>query len=278
MEPTSPIYRLGGYREQALPAELARYVETAWVFSRTLTGPPIPGPGHRVLPEAAVSLAFECVRDDEGVVRDGRVVLIGPVVRPRFFAPGPGLHLEAVRIRPEWCIDLLGTHPGEHGNAITDVRSIATRAAADTLLDRLAQTRSSAAAIGVLVEWIGRRAAGAGAGTAALAHAALEQVRAAPGTTAEIDRVARGLGVSARHLRWAIRERTGLGPKRYHRLVRLGRAIMAADRHGARPPWSRLALRAGFYDQAHLIREFRALTGLTPAEAHLERAAQRTHV
>ena len=30
--------------------------------------------------------------------------------------------------------------------------------------------------------------------------------------------------------------------------------------------WSRLAAEAGYYDQAHLIREVRALAGTTPAE------------
>lgn len=57
-------------------------------------------------------------------------------------------------------------------------------------------------------------------------------------------------------------------------MVRLGRVVAAADRC-ERPPWSRVAVDGGFYDQAHLIREFRALVGLTPAEAHRERAVQR---
>ena len=71
-----------------------------------------------------------------------------------------------------------------------------------------------------------------------------------------------------------IRECTGLGPKRMQRILRLESAVFEADRLD-RPPWARLAVAAGFYDQAHLIQEFRDLTARTPVELHVERRAQR---
>jgi AraC-like DNA-binding protein len=37
------------------------------------------------------------------------------------------------------------------------------------------------------------------------------------------------------------------------------------------PAWADLAYDAGYYDQAHLIREVRALSGLTPVRLHAER-------
>jgi AraC-like DNA-binding protein len=45
---------------------------------------------------------------------------------------------------------------------------------------------------------------------------------------------------------------------------------MRRDQH---PSWSRLAIEAGYYDQAHLIREVRVLSGATPAELAAETRA-----
>jgi AraC-like DNA-binding protein len=57
----------------------------------------------------------------------------------------------------------------------------------------------------------------------------------------------------------------GLKPKAYHRVQRL-RKVMAAARGTERVSWTRVAVEAGYYDQAHLIHDFRRLTGLTPVE------------
>lgn len=79
---------------------------------------------------------------------------------------------------------------------------------------------------------------------------------------ARVEQVADDLGVTARHLRRAFHEHVGLGPKEFARAARLQRVLkMAATSRD----WSQLALAAGYYDQAHLIGEFRALVGATPA-------------
>jgi AraC-like DNA-binding protein len=53
----------------------------------------------------------------------------------------------------------------------------------------------------------------------------------------------------------------GTSPKQLASLVRLRRVIDA--RHtGAR--WARLAIEAGYFDQSHFNREFRAITGESP--------------
>ncbi|NBD11177.1 MULTISPECIES: AraC family transcriptional regulator [Corallococcus] len=83
----------------------------------------------------------------------------------------------------------------------------------------------------------------------------------------EIPRVAglaRTLGVSERHLRRAFDDVLGMGPKAFARLVRFHRALRASSVQGARPDWGAIAAGAGYYDQAHLIADFRAVTGSTP--------------
>lgn len=73
---------------------------------------------------------------------------------------------------------------------------------------------------------------------------------------------AKGIGVSSRALRDVARDQLGLAPKRYTRIERLFRALEAPRD----APWSRVAARAGFSDQSHLIRDFQDLLGETPTE------------
>jgi AraC-like DNA-binding protein len=86
-----------------------------------------------------------------------------------------------------------------------------------------------------------------------------------------VEQLADKLGTSARQLRRSFAEVVGLTPKHYLRIVRFQRARRLA-RHSAEPNWSAVAKTAGYFDQAHMIHDFRALCGCTPAALHSERA------
>src|SRR4051812_12864729 len=111
---TAPQHALGGYREYRVPADLRDVVDAIWCYSRPEGAPPIPGDGHRVLPDAHVSIGLFARRDLRGRVMDAQVMFLGPAPSVHFFAPLPGEHLEAVRLKPEWSRDLLGMDPAEH--------------------------------------------------------------------------------------------------------------------------------------------------------------------
>ena len=274
-----PTYVLGGYHEVPPPPDLARYVERLWWYARPSGAPPIPGRGHRVLPFTGISLCFECVRGPGGLVRDGRLTLIGPLRGTRFFNPAPGVHLEAVRLKPEWAMVLLGVRPGDHADAVDPFASAAGRAIATPLKNGLPRTRSSAESVAVLLAWLRERDLSSRAprdrARAEIARAALDPVRAARTTTIGIRGMAGELRVSERHLRRVVRELTGDSPKHHHRVGRLGRLVAAADAAGPAPNWARLAVACGFYDQSHMIQEVGDLVGLTPRATHRERSMQR---
>jgi AraC-like DNA-binding protein len=80
--------------------------------------------------------------------------------------------------------------------------------------------------------------------------------------------VADALGYSPRQLHRRLLPVFGYGPQHLSRVLRLVRAVADADT-GTR--WSDVAQRAGFVDQAHLVREVRALAGVTPTELRRER-------
>jgi AraC-like DNA-binding protein len=80
---------------------------------------------------------------------------------------------------------------------------------------------------------------------------------------ASLDAVARAVGLSHRHLRRAFRATVGFGPKTFARIARFHRArALAAVGHLR---WGEVARAAGYFDQSHLIADFRALARVSPA-------------
>ena len=76
--------------------------------------------------------------------------------------------------------------------------------------------------------------------------------------------LAEELGWSRKRIVARFREEVGLPPKAVARLLRFDHAQALAER-SKRPDWARIALDCGYYDQSHLINDFLAVTGRTPA-------------
>lgn len=77
-----------------------------------------------------------------------------------------------------------------------------------------------------------------------------------------VEEIASSLGFSDRQLRRRFLATVGYGPKTLQRILRMRRFLDSASADDL----ARGALAAGYADQAHLTREVRALTGLTPGE------------
>jgi AraC-like DNA-binding protein len=80
----------------------------------------------------------------------------------------------------------------------------------------------------------------------------------------QVGSLAAEVGWSRRHLGERFRAELGLTPKTLARVLRLEHAHELAVASSA-PPWADVAAVAGYADQAHLVREWRDLTGLPPA-------------
>jgi AraC-like DNA-binding protein len=76
------------------------------------------------------------------------------------------------------------------------------------------------------------------------------------------------MGLTSRQLLRVFVANVGLTPKSYQRVLRLHRFIAEAEQ---RPHLATAAIAAGYADQAHLTRELRDLTGLTPGRLLAER-------
>jgi AraC-like DNA-binding protein len=87
-------------------------------------------------------------------------------------------------------------------------------------------------------------------------------VRANPGDV-RIAALSRDIGVSKEHLIRRFREQIGITPKAYANILRFGHALNIARR--AKMRWGEIAQNCGYYDQAHLVRDFQRYAGRTPA-------------
>lgn len=93
---------------------------------------------------------------------------------------------------------------------------------------------------------------------------ALRRMRETHGQV-EVQTLAAELGYSRKHLAQLFQREAGLTPKALARVLRFSH-VLARLREGEPPQWDALAQDCGYFDQSHLIRDFRALAGHAPVE------------
>jgi AraC-like DNA-binding protein len=125
--------------------------------------------------------------------------------------------------------------------------------------DRLIITRSTVEAAAVVESASAERLANAG--TSAFSPLAVRATACL--TSNSVSAVAAELGMSERQFRRVFREAVGMSPKAFAKLARFRRALTASQ-HDREASWASIAAGSGYYDQAHLIDEFRVIAGVTP--------------
>ncbi|MDI1479672.1 helix-turn-helix domain-containing protein [Polyangium sp. y55x31] len=160
---------------------------------------------------------------------------------------------------------VLGVSAPELTGRIVALEDLWGKADTEHLYERLAGARDTVAAAAILESAIVARSAPAQAVRAHTSLALEAAKRLATRSASSVSAVADELGVSERHLRRLFLETLGVGPKAYAKLTRFHRALRAA-RESRPAGWAGIAAGAGYYDQAHLIAEFRSIAGVTPRE------------
>ncbi|WP_287461115.1 helix-turn-helix domain-containing protein [Sphingomonas sp.] len=100
-------------------------------------------------------------------------------------------------------------------------------------------------------------------------HHALRLLRARPDL--DISAIATEIGWSRKHMADRVRDAIGVGPRAFRRLLRFQTLTGLIAQEADRPDWAGLAAEAGYFDQSHMIREFREFSGLSPT-AYLARS------
>jgi AraC-like DNA-binding protein len=227
---------------------------------------PVPGRALEVehLPDGRTTLVFRVL--EEG--RRGDVTVAGPRTHARFKNATGVARAVILQFKPGWSTPLLGVAANVLTDRIVLLEDIWGRSGDDLCAELLA-----APSLPAVMDRLAHALALRSRQTfeSASERLARHAVRLLEGGEVRVESVASQLGVTARHLRRAFTESVGIGPKEFARTVRLQRAVRRA---ATSKDWARIAVDAGYYDQAHLIGDFRQLVGLTPG-AFLKRVGDR---
>jgi AraC-like DNA-binding protein len=189
------------------------------------------GTPRRILPDACVDVVWTGTK----------LIVAGPATTAAMAtAAGPAL---GVRFRVGAAGAALGFPASELLDLSVPVEDVWGPAGAE-----IAESVAERPALTVLAEKVGKRLA---------RREAPDRLVRAAATGARPD-------IGERQLRRRFADAVGYGPKTLQRILRFQRFLALAEQT-AQPDLARLALEAGYADQAHLTRETRRLAGITPA-------------
>jgi len=168
-------------------------------------------------------------------------------------------HILGVHFKPGGAARLLGAAAGELANAHAGLDDLWGRRATE-LRERLCAASTDRERFDLLERALIARMQDRSQPRPAVraALAALER----PGV--DVGGVARALGFSHRRFIEVFFEDVGMAPKRFAMVRRFQRALAAAL-DSPSLAWARLAIEHGYYDQAHLCRDWVELAGISPA-------------
>ena len=240
---------------------LADFVECFWTLEDET---PAVQP-ERLLPDGCVELILnfgECFqehKDDGRKERQPRHLLVGQMTQPVLIAPTGSVRLLAIRFHPGGTFPFFHLPMHELTNQVTELAvlsgefqrelirccegkpSLMLRIAAveKLLIERVRRCRDEARLLGLVTKVVRR------------------------GGQVSVDQLARDAGLSNRQLERRFLLEVGIGPKLLGRILRFQQIFRAVDRHDE--GWAAVAADCGYYDQAHLIRDFREFARQTPA-------------
>lgn len=212
---------------------------------------------HRVLPDNCVDILWQ---------DDGRQAYAVGMMSASFLVPAARpVRTVAVRFRPGAAGAFLGAplHP------LTDARAqladLWGRSLADRLDDALwTDDLTDRQRIALVERELLRRLAGMAAHGGSLGLRAVAAIEAAHGAQ-PVEALADTLRVSRQHLALQFRQQVGLTPKLFARICRFRRALALLRDPGRDGDLAALAADCGYFDQSHLMRDFRDFADSTPA-------------
>ena len=250
------------YREFRPSPALTTLVDRLWWLegpAELIGAEPIPPDGRTEIIVHGADTFAELDRSGGWRVQD-RVLLAGQAthavaVRPRGYA-----RLVGARLHPTGAFAFFGVPQDELIDSVVDLRQIDSRLA--RVLREDVATRESGSAMIAALDRALVRAAPEGADPSP----ARDAVAMAIGRRGlmRVSEIADVLDLSPRQLERVFRERVGLRPKLFLRVLRF-QEVLRSLRDGTPGTWADIAARHGFYDQPHFIRDFKEFVGQSPS-------------
>jgi len=251
--------RLTPYREHRPHPGLARYVACYWSFRCRATPP---ADEEAIVPDACMDFLFDLAAPGQGEVE-----VVGTMTRPIAVSRERGMDLLGVRFRPGAIGAFMRVPAHELTDGLVGLEAVWGPDARE-LYDRLRAEPGTAERVAILDGALSARL-GAGEPPDPIALAAAGLVESSEGRI-RVEDLARKAGLGRRQLERRFLAAVGIAPKVACRVVRFQAALHrlhASDE----PSLARVAIEAGYHDQAHLTRDFTALAGMPPGEYRARR-------
>lgn len=270
------------YQEFLPPPELQGIIRSCWCYEANDHGTALPGEisgvrdWDRTVPdgclEVVVHLADPMFRRslDDATVAEADAILIGQTTQAYFFGWTGHVRMVGAVFHPGAGHLLLDGPVSAFNDQSIELNAALEPSDRRLPIEKLRNTTSITKALRLLLDWLAERLCNRlpRQRDRYLNHAC-RRITATHGHL-DVGMLCRELGISNRYLDRLFQERTGISPKYLARIVRFQSALnlLMPER---KTTLSEAALAAGYFDQSHFIRDFRAFTGLAPSAFLRER-------
>ncbi len=229
---------------------LSRYVQRIRIGRDDFPAPIV----EHVLPDGAVHLFFE-------LGDNVRALAMGATSAPTPVQLAGKLEQVGLQLRPGGVAAILGVPASALNGHVVPLTDLWGPVAND-VLERVGAAPVHARAA-IIVEALRERLASNEASDRRAAESVRRIIRSRG--TMPVRDLADALGIGERRLEQLFRREVGLSPKALSRVTRF-RATIDFVHEAPTRSWAEVAQACGFYDQAHLVNEFRALAGVAPGK------------
>jgi AraC-like DNA-binding protein len=246
------------YREIRPSARLQPLVQTFWTLEHTGE---LPGP-QRVIPDGHSELILNLGKPFQ-VFREGgwqhqeQFFLAGQLEEPLLLRPDGPARILGIRFHPHSAAQVFDVPAHQLTGRFAklhDLSPVLANACGEALESGDPQIQRIDSALVALAQSSPMQDV--------RIEEAVRRITADRGST-NLSSLARELGLSLRHFERRFRNLVGLTPKLFSRMQRFVHVFGAISEPGGN--WVDTALDCGYYDQSHLIRDCRDLSGSTPA-------------
>jgi AraC-like DNA-binding protein len=258
------------FLKHAPMAPISEFVAYLWLLSDAP-----PHAKESILPtgtlELVINLREDQIRiyDDAGTCRRfSGTIISGAYSRPFMIDTREHALTMGVHFRPGGAFPFTRAAPGELADGHVDVEMLWGSRAAE-LRERLCSAVTHRERFQVLERALFAQVMDSRRGHPAV-QSALQRLRQ---RRASVREIVASIGLSHRHFASLFRDEVGMTPKLFLRVQRFQRTIAIAQKC-AFGDWAGLASACGYYDQAHMIRDFAEFADCTPG-AYLRQRSDR---
>jgi AraC-like DNA-binding protein len=243
---------------------LSQYVEFIWQASNSGT----PSSRQRIYPDGAMALVLHLDKRATTFFIDGEAVsvrvplLAGPYSRSFDFDPSQSTEVVGIVFRPGAARVFFPVAAHELHNVDIALSDLCADEA-DRLLNDMCSAANEPAQLHAAERYLTRKLVNAAPVHPAVRYAVEQLSR--QGVVRGIRRIQSDTGLSHTRFIQLFREHVGLTPKLFCRVRRFRNLVNRIEK-GMPVNWAGLAVDCGYFDQAHLIHDFRAFAGITPHE------------